>query len=136
MKRYINKKLIFIVLGIVSFSSCGDLENSITYPVYTNIEYWSMPDTVAVNSSFNVYVSSSIDNTCLKNMYFTMSKSVDEKNYLIWPTATFENHGEICNELKVPFDSTFHITITAVGKYYFYFKYDNSSKKDSIFIKP
>jgi hypothetical protein len=110
--------------------SGGSYEKS---DVVLNLLSWSLPDTAKVSVSFNTSLHSVIDNSCTKNLRFTIDK-YDNFTYRVYARALYENHGELCNDILVYKDTTLSIKLDYVGKYYFYFLKGGVFKKDSIII--
>lgn len=135
MKKGVLTTFAAILICVITFSSCDLGENSVRYDVYPNITNWNLPDTASVNVPFDVYIESGFDNTCVKNLSFSIAKNKDFE-YFVWATATFENHGEECLYKETIVDTSYSVSLTKVGKHYFYFKFDSSPKLDSIYIKP
>jgi len=135
MRESLKGIFIFIVSCII-LSGCkltGD--TLIRYDVFPNIEDWDLPDTATVNTPFDIYLVSTIDNSCTGNLKFYVEKNLDFQ-YFVWAESKFENHGEYCTTTETTVDTTISRTLNTVGKYYFYFKYNNTPKVDSIVIEP
>ena len=137
MKKHLKIFVILTFLGIILVGCKLTNDYYVKYEVLLDVTGWNLPDTAAVNSSFDIPVSLTIDNTCLSNPTFVLYKNSDSQ-YSVWGKAIFETHGEDCNKLSVGInvDSTINLKLTTVGKYYFYFLRQNAYIKDSIYIKP
>jgi hypothetical protein len=138
MKKYLYLFLVLIIpTTFIVLSGClGKNESYIKLNVSLDMQDWSMPDTVAVNTPFDMYVASKIENSCISNVQFTLSNKSEFENYVL-AVGVYENSGEACTQISYPVDSTLNLKITKVGTYYFYYQIDdNIFTKDSIVIKP
>ncbi|MHC1704042.1 MAG: hypothetical protein AB9846_09065 [Tenuifilaceae bacterium] len=135
MKKRIQFIVIPIFLFLILFSGCElGGESYVRYEVFPNINGWDLPDTANVNTPFGLYLISSIESSCVKNLSFYYLKYNDYE-YIVSPRAIFENHGEECYEVEEIVDTTLAVTLDKVGKYYFYFRYNATPKVDSIVIE-
>lgn len=133
------KKLLYcigILTLVITLSKCkldgGSYEK---YDMVLNLISWSLPDTAKVSVSFNTSLHSVIDNSCTKNLRFTIDK-YDNFIYRAYARALYENHGEACNDMLIYKDTTLSLKLDYVGKYYFYFLKGGVFKEDSIVIIP
>jgi len=132
MKRMTTKLLFVICIGF-ALVSCKPDDNKVGYTFFGSIDTWSLPDTITASTQFDIAVHSKIDNSCIKNFKFYVDK-YNETIYQVYAKARFENRGESCVSVLYDVDSTFHVTLTQPGKYYYYFLKDDSFVKDSIVI--
>jgi hypothetical protein len=137
MKKHVKIFLVIAILGITVVGCKMKNEYYVRYDLSLDITDYTLPDTAAVNTYFDLYVASAIDNECVSNLQFSPVKYTDNEYYVL-AKAIYENFGDPCNDLLVgvPVDSTINMKFTKVGKYYFYFQHENAYIKDSIYIKP
>lgn len=126
-------KLFFIICIGFALVSCKPEENYIRYTYFESIDTWSLPDTIKVYTQFDIAVHSKIVNSCIKDFKFYFEK-YNDTIYQVYSKASFENRGESCVDVLYDEDSTFHVTLTKTGTYYFYFLKSDGFVKDSIEI--
>lgn len=100
-----------------------------------NIEAWTLKDTSKANVPYNLDLASSIDNTCTSNFEFIVARA-SKFQYFVFAKATFESHGEDCFYQFIFKDTTVNIIPDTIGKYYYYFYYNDAFNVDSISIIP
>lgn len=115
------KKLILLaLLSTFSLVSCLENENSIVSTSTIDLYAGILPDTVIVNSTTPISLRATAPNSCWHSIRFRKEAVRDTvTNY--WAIATFENHGEVCNDVLVTKDTVINFIPTATKSYIFQF---------------
>ncbi len=141
MKKPIVNLLISLLLIFIITSCKLDGSSYTNAPVIIPLTNWELPDTSKVSTPFGLTLNASLTSSCTHNLVFGVNEVANFKKKA-FATAVYENSGENCNPVELPFDSTIVITPTSAGKYYYYFLTLDEEKKaliysvDSIIIIP
>lgn len=115
------RKLLMLTVPLAfMLGSCLDNDNSVRYTDYITIDAGVLPDTSVVNATVHVPIRATAPNTCWHSIRFIHEVDSDTL-YQYAALATFENHGETCEDVLVTKDSTFNFIPTELGSYVFAF---------------
>ncbi|KAB2868841.1 MAG: hypothetical protein F9K37_09430 [Bacteroidales bacterium] len=129
------KKLILLAL-LSSFSlvSCLENENSIVSTSTIDLFAGILPDTVIVNSTTPISLRATAPNSCWHSIRFR-KETIRDTLTNFWAIGTFENHGEVCNDVLVTKDTVINLIPTATKSYIFQFLENyNKVRVDTIVV--
>lgn len=105
--------LLFAAPLFLTFTSCLENENSIIYSDIVTLSVGVLPDTVVINTQISFPFRATAPNTCWRDIKFI--HEVQNDSILKYAAiATFENHGETCEDVVQIKDSVFKYTPTTL----------------------
>lgn len=132
MRRILNY-LLFVLLTLM-LGSCLKNENVIIYTDNIAISAGLLPDTVVVNSTFQLAMRTSVPTSCWHSITFK-NKVFGDTLFAYWATARYENHGEVCSDVIQTKDTVINFTPTLLKKYVFQFLEETKVRIDTVVVK-
>ncbi len=131
------KKIILVLAAslLLILASCLKNENSIIFSDYVELSASALPDTVQVNSAIPITLVATAENACWHSLGF-LQGIVSDTIVTYAAYGTFENHGEVCEDVIVTKDTLTHFVPTKVKNYIFRFVVAADSVRiDTVVVK-
>ena len=112
--------LVLAVPFLLTLTSCLKNENSIIFSDYVELSASALPDTVQVNSAIPITLVATAENACWHSLGF-LQGVVSDTIVTYAAYGTFENHGEVCEDVMVTKDTLTHFVPINVKSYIFRF---------------
>ena len=131
------KKIILVLAAslLLILASCLKNENSIIFSDYVELSASALPDTVQVNSAIPITLVATAENACWHSLGF-LQGIVSDTIVTYAAYGTFENHGEVCEDVIVTKDTLTHFVPTKVKNYIFPFVVAADSVRiDTVVVK-
>lgn len=127
--------ILSVVLVVFTLESCLENENSIVSTSIIDLNTGRLPDTVYVNTIIPVSLRASVPNSCWHSITF-YSEVAKDTIIGFMAKATFENHGEVCNEVITSKDTVINIPITVPRPHIFQFiESFNKVRTDTVIVR-
>ncbi len=138
ISKMIKPKILMLPLLMgFAFTSCFEGDNFIRYTDYVTMEAGLLPDSMVVNTSFNLPIRATAPNGCWSGIRVYVNVKADSA-YYISAAGTFENHGEPCSQQLVVHDTVYVFTpkVNKTHLFYFYNPTGNPQIRiDTVYIK-
>lgn len=136
MMNRIRNYVLVALIGLAA-TSCIEGDNYIRYSDFVTMEAGLVPDTMVVNTSFNLPIRASAPNGCWSGLRVYVNVKADSA-YYISAAGTFENHGEPCTQQLVVHDTVYVFTpkVNKTHLLHFYNPTGNPQiRTDTVYIK-
>ncbi|MDI3527019.1 MAG: hypothetical protein PWR03_1202 [Tenuifilum sp.] len=130
-------KIFTILAAVTILTGCLEGDNYIRYRDYIPMEASLLPDTMILNETYNISILATAPNSCWHSLEVFVNTESDTA-YFFSASATFENHGEVCNPEVVTLDTIIQFTPTVNKTHllHFYNPSDlNPIRIDTVYIK-
>ena len=125
----------FVAAGLFG---CMESDNYIIFTDYVTMEAGLLPDTMVLDSTYNIPFRASAPNGCWSDLRVYMNIQ-DDSLYFFSAEGTFENHGEACTQQVVTHDTIIAITPKVNKTHIMSFLNPTGNPQvrvDTVYIKP